>query len=85
MGGGARCGQSVPGCAAGVCMGSRGGGAVRPVCHWLGCVCLYGVTWGGGGGGPVRPVCQSVCVCAYVRASILFFMSLVYLEFKSHP
>ena len=26
-----------------------------------------------------------VCVCSYVRASILFFMSLVYLKFKSHP
>ena len=26
-----------------------------------------------------------VCVCAYVRASMLFFMSLVSLEFKSHP
>ena len=26
-----------------------------------------------------------VCVCAYMRASILFVMSLVYLEFKSHP
>ena len=26
-----------------------------------------------------------VCVCAYMRASILFFMSLVYLDFKSHP
>ena len=26
-----------------------------------------------------------VCVCAYMRASISFFMSLVYLEFKSHP
>ena len=26
-----------------------------------------------------------VCVGAYMRASILFVMSLVYLEFKSHP
>ena len=26
-----------------------------------------------------------VCVCAYLRASILFFMTLVYLEFQSHP
>ena len=26
-----------------------------------------------------------VCVCAYMRASILFLMSLVYLEFNSHP
>ena len=26
-----------------------------------------------------------VCVCAYMRVSILFFMTLVYLEFKSHP
>ena len=28
---------------------------------------------------------STMCVCAYVRASILFFMSLVYLEFNSHP
>ena len=28
---------------------------------------------------------STMCVCAYMRASILFFMSLVYLEFKSHP
>ena len=26
-----------------------------------------------------------VCVCAYVCTSILFFMSLVYLELKYHP
>ena len=37
---------------------------------------------------PSRRPCtlvSTVCVCAYVRASILFFMSLVYLEFNSHP
>ena len=27
---------------------------------------------------------STMCVCAYMRASILFFMSLVYLQFKSH-
>ena len=72
VGGGARCGQSVPGCAAGVCMGSRGGGAVRPVCHWLGCVCLYGVTWGGGGGGRCG---QSASLCVCVRTCVLPYCS----------
>ena len=28
---------------------------------------------------------STMCVCAYVRASILFFMSLVYMEFRYHP
>ena len=28
---------------------------------------------------------STMCVCAYMRASILFFMTLVYLEFRSHP
>ena len=33
----------------------------------------------------VSPLSAVTAVCAYVRASILFFMSLVYLEFKLHP
>ena len=45
---------------------------------------VYKTRWAG----PFSLYCtlaSTMCVCAYMRASILFFMSLVYLEFKSHP